>query len=404
MSPAAGLPRAAVTISAVAALAALGVAGCGSKGNESSAASDGSGTGTATIGFIWSNSGLFAPYSEPVNNGLDMAVEKVNAAGGLTVNGKKYKLVVKKVDDRSEQQASVTAATSLMRDDNIKVIIGPIGPLAPAVAKVVQANKGVLITTSSSAGALAGKPGYENLFAAVPKTTKRVATSVQAMQKFAPDTKKVAMVGPNDETWQGLSPLFKAEFEKLGWSVKQYPYPAGANDLSVTTTKLAAGKPDLVQLMGSQGDWLKQIPALKTAGLPKSVPYFVYAGSSSLSEQADGHPIIADPLSSADFTSPSATDQAEQYEADLKAFLKTEKLDPLAIVSQYFYDTIPLVAKAMEDAGTTTDALKIADSLRKVTVTGVSGDEVGFTDDNAVTGGLDYTYVNGDKAETVHLG
>ncbi|MDQ1696016.1 MAG: hypothetical protein QOJ03_1369, partial [Frankiaceae bacterium] len=100
MMASAGVPRAAVTITVAAALAALGVAGCGSKANSdkpTAASGAGGGTGTATIGFVWSNSGLFAPYAKPVNDGLDMAVKKLNDAGGFDVNGKKYTLVVKKV-------------------------------------------------------------------------------------------------------------------------------------------------------------------------------------------------------------------------------------------------------------------------------------------------------------------
>jgi len=86
-------------------------AGCGSKESGN----------TIKVGANFELTGNVANYGNATIEGLQLAIDEANEAGGI--NGKKLELV--SVDDKSEAAESINAATKLISDDDVKVIVGP---------------------------------------------------------------------------------------------------------------------------------------------------------------------------------------------------------------------------------------------------------------------------------------
>ena len=59
------------------------------------------------IGYTGPLSGPAAEYGQDIFNGVDMAVKELNAAGGITVKGKKYTFRLDKLDDRVDPTQAV---------------------------------------------------------------------------------------------------------------------------------------------------------------------------------------------------------------------------------------------------------------------------------------------------------
>src|SRR3974390_3025424 len=95
---------------------------------------------TLKIGVIADLSGAAAVWGQAVQGGVELAAKETNAAGGLKVGGKTYKLEVIAYDDQYQAAKAVTAANRLIDQDGVKFIMG----------------------TFSSAGALATKPIMED--------------------------------------------------------------------------------------------------------------------------------------------------------------------------------------------------------------------------------------------------
>ena len=86
-------------------------AGCGSKESGD----------TIKVCANFELTGNVANYGNATIEGLQLAIDEANEAGGI--NGKKIELV--SVDDKSEAAESINAATKLISDDDVKVIVGP---------------------------------------------------------------------------------------------------------------------------------------------------------------------------------------------------------------------------------------------------------------------------------------
>ncbi|MCW2698027.1 MAG: braC [Modestobacter sp.] len=124
--------------------AALLLSAC-SSGDDPSAGGDGG--GPVRIGAIMSLSGPLAESGKEMQQGFDLAVEQVNADGG--VPGGQLEMVYE--DDKSNPEQAVVALRSLT-DEGIQVISGTlISPAAVALATFVRPDPDLLYVISSAA-------------------------------------------------------------------------------------------------------------------------------------------------------------------------------------------------------------------------------------------------------------
>jgi len=89
-----GNARRALAVAAGCGLIAAVSTGCGNGPAGSSQSGD-----TVTVGAILSPSGAYSTLGPPEKTAIQMGIDAVNSAGGVSVDGKKYKLAVKVIDD-----------------------------------------------------------------------------------------------------------------------------------------------------------------------------------------------------------------------------------------------------------------------------------------------------------------
>ena len=130
-----------IAATALAATMALGLAGCNNSENEGEGGSD-----KLIIGGIGPITGGAAQYGIAVKNGIQLAVDEINAAGG--VNGMKLELDFQ--DDENDPEKSVNAYNKL-KDNGMKLLIGTVTSKPCEAVSVDAANdKMFLITPSGS--------------------------------------------------------------------------------------------------------------------------------------------------------------------------------------------------------------------------------------------------------------
>src|SRR5450759_5185647 len=76
------------------------------------------------IGMIGDLSGAAAVWGKAVQGGVELAAKETNAAGGLKVGGKTYKIEVIAYDDQYNAAKAVTAANRLIDQDGVKFVFG----------------------------------------------------------------------------------------------------------------------------------------------------------------------------------------------------------------------------------------------------------------------------------------
>ena len=162
-----------ITLIVLAFFASIFLVACG-KSPDVTANAKGTKIGdTIKIGVNMELTGAVAAYGKAEQNGIKLAVDEINKAGG--VDGKKLELVTK--DNKSENAEASTSSTNLAIQSNVNAIVGPATSGAVAAASLVSQKTGVPLLTPS--GTQDDLTVLRNLFSVQPL---RTATKVKFWQ------------------------------------------------------------------------------------------------------------------------------------------------------------------------------------------------------------------------------
>src|SRR5919106_379805 len=99
------------------------------------------------IGEYGSLTGTTATFGISTRNGIDLAIDEVNQAGGLL--GKKVRVIVE--DDQGKPEEAQTVVTKLINKDQVVAVLGEVASTnSIAAAPVCQSNRIPMITPSST--------------------------------------------------------------------------------------------------------------------------------------------------------------------------------------------------------------------------------------------------------------
>lgn len=227
-------------------VAALG-AGVGCKKKEEAPAGAPAAAGdTVKIGFLGALTGDVAMFGKPTLDGMKMAAEEVNAAGG--VNGKKIEIV--EADNRGDKQEGASVTQKLISRDGVVAIVGdPTTGITKVAAPIAQKAQVVLL----SAGATG--PGVVENGDFIFRNTLLDSVAIPAcIDFFAKDMgyKKVAVItSDNNDYSVGLSQTFRDAAKTKGIEiVADEKVKDGDKDFSAQITNIKAKKPDVIFFSG----------------------------------------------------------------------------------------------------------------------------------------------------------
>lgn len=217
------------------------------------------------IGAATAQTGGLAPYDQPAFAGFKMAIDEINAKGGL---GGKYKVKLLVKDTRSDTAQTATAAQELL-DEGAKVMISPCdADPSISIGQLTQPLGIPTITLCGTAPILTGAVG-DVMFGSYPGDNLQ-ATAV-ANFAISEGKKTVYLLTSPDATYTANLPeYFGKVFEaKGGKIVGRGTFTMGQPDFSaeVTNIKGLAEKPDLIMTAAYEPDFPAFIQQLRAAGV-----------------------------------------------------------------------------------------------------------------------------------------
>lgn len=197
------------------------------------------------LGALVPLSGEAEGYGQQVKNGLTLAMNQINDAGGI--NKRKIDLFIE--DDGSDEKKAVTKVDNLIKTNHAPLIIGGVtSTIALAAAPICTTNKVVLISPSASSPKLSGAGPY--FFRNYPSDT----LEGRVMADYAVRRMKIrsiSILSLDKEYGQGLRQVFKDRFAALGGTLKyDQAYPEGTTDFAAYIKAIKADVPDAVYLPG----------------------------------------------------------------------------------------------------------------------------------------------------------
>src|SRR5438132_11413735 len=141
----------------IAASLSLALLGCPQKGESGGGNAASAGGGDILVGEFGSLTGPQATFGQSTHNGIMMALDEINGAGG--VNGRKIKVSTE--DDQSKQEEAATSVTKLISQNNVVAVLGEVASSASiAAGPISRSNKVPMITPSSTNPEVTKKGDY----------------------------------------------------------------------------------------------------------------------------------------------------------------------------------------------------------------------------------------------------
>lgn len=337
------------------ALGLSALAGCspsatapGTGGGGSSAAAGGD---TVKVGLLFELTGNVASYGTAEANGAKMALEEINAAGG--VNGKKIQLV--EYDTKSDTAETTTLAAKLMTQDKVVAIIGPAtsGGMKAQIQLSAQ-NKVPIVSGSATADDLTVSNGKLNEY--VFRTCFVDSYQGTVMAKYAAQklNAKTAVVlkDTSSDYAKGLADAFDKQFKAGGGAVAATEaYTAKQTDFNAVLTKLKGQQFDVMYVPGYYEELGLIIKQARALGITAPITGGDGYESPKLGELAGAA------LTDVYYTNHySATDTDPKVTTFIEAFKKKYNNATPEAFHALGYDTMKFVADAIKRAKTATGA------------------------------------------------
>jgi ABC-type branched-subunit amino acid transport system substrate-binding protein len=320
--------------------------------------------------------GLIAPVTGPVvaegialQRGFELAVEKINAEGGVL--GQPVEFVF--VDDEANASKSTQLAQRLINQDKVDFLFGTIpGDTAGAVAEVSDEAQVPFATAIMGDAPFCGE--YFFSFGE-PDQTMLEGLVPHMLEEYGTD---VALVGSDYVFPRGYNAKARAMIEEAGGTVVLEEYsPLGTTDWQPIVGKLASASPDWILSPVVGGDAVGLVTQADQAGL------LAETGFTGISLIQDYYPSLTTRTEGM-VVSGRYSDQLEgeanaEFVADYREAYDFQ--DPIPSVAANAYEGVQAIARAVETAGTT-DGDAVAEALAAETVeNGVFGNG-SFTEDH----------------------
>ena len=214
----------------------FGLVACGGGSDNSADSAD-----AIKIGSSGPLTGDAAIYGIAVKNGLTIAIDEINALGGL-------QLALQFEDDVADGETAVNAYNKLM-DDGMQVFAGTVtsGAALSVVPMTIEDNMFALTPSGSNADIVKGNDNYFQVCFTDPNQGSGSATYIKANMA----DKKIAVIYRNDDSYsQGIRDTFVAQAATEGLSiVYEGTFTKDtATDFSVQLTAAQAAGADLLFL------------------------------------------------------------------------------------------------------------------------------------------------------------
>lgn len=295
---------------------------------------------------------LLPSFTEPYRKGWQLAVEEINAGGGI--NGKK--LVVISKDDGGKPADAQTAANELVSSEGVAMLTGTfLSNIGLAVSDFANQKKVFFLAAEPLTDAVTWAKGNKYTFRLRPSNYMQAAMLVEAASKLP--AKRWATIAPNYEYGQSAVAVFKKLMSEkrpdIQWVDEQWP-PQGKIDAGPVVQAVAQANPEAILNVTFGPDLVKLVREGNTRGLFKGREVVSFL---------TGEPEYLDPLK--DETPggwivtgyPWYSIKTPEHDAFLKAY-QAKYNDYPRLGSIVGYQTIKAAAAILAKAGSTdTDKL-----------------------------------------------
>ncbi|WP_243360228.1 ABC transporter substrate-binding protein [Fundidesulfovibrio terrae] len=213
---------------------------------------------TIKIGNVEPMSGPSASVGVQGKQAREMAIEEINAAGGIkSLGGAKLELVY--ADSKSDPTVGVSETERLINTEKVNIMTGCWNSAVTYPATQTAERYGVPFVVPVSVRDTITERGFKYVFRVAAKDSWWVRDQFRFLKDMQEETgvkmKTIAFVFENGDWGTGFAEKWRDLAKKDGYEiVLDEPYPSTATDLTPVVTKIKSANPDVLMLVSNAAD------------------------------------------------------------------------------------------------------------------------------------------------------
>ena len=250
------------------------------------------------IGMTVSSAGTFALAAQSGHRGAQIWLDDVNRRGGIDIGGKKRKVELVILDDRSDKQLVPRVYETLIKDEKVDLVFGPFGStLTAAAANTTETNGKFMVIWSASADSIY-KQGYKYVVSATQIAgTLLGQPAVRALHSMG--VKKVAFAYVDEPFPAALTQGAIDLAKQLGMQVTMdEKFAKGTKDFNILIQKARVSGAEAFYPTAYEGDQMTIARQIRETNADFKAVYLVYASQPQFLQQSgkDGHYVFSQTL------------------------------------------------------------------------------------------------------------
>ena len=232
---------------------------------------------TIKVGIIDTYTGPASTYTLDVLDGFKLAVDKINAKGGVL--GKKIEYTTR--DEKFKPDIGLAMAKELVMKENVDLLMGTINSgTALAVSDFARKEKIPFFVTYSKSAKIIGEKGHRYVFNMNENTEMAARATAVALAKkpFV----KYWIAGDDYEFGHAIADAVWNNLKKLNPKVQlmgQSWWKLGEPDFTPYITQIMAAKPDFIIVATGGSGMVNFQKAAKATGLAEKIPFYQHTGN-----------------------------------------------------------------------------------------------------------------------------
>lgn len=220
---------------------------------------------TITLGAAVQLTGSLANTGRYYRDAYQLAVDQINAKGGVKVGSEQYKLALRILDSQSDVNLGVRQYVQLITRDKVNFLLGPFSSNDALDDSSVAEKYQVPMVEGGGASSQIFSRGYKYIFGTLPPADDYYRSTIEMLGKLDPKVKTVALVAADDSFDVSVAKGTRKLLDKAGLKiVVDQQYRENSGDFSSILSLIKSAQPDAILWSGHEPEALNFVRQMKS--------------------------------------------------------------------------------------------------------------------------------------------
>ena len=218
-----------------------------------------------TLGASVQLTGSSANIGRYYRDAYNLTLDKINAAGGIKIGDKSYRLALKLLDNQSDVNLSIRQYVQLISSDKVNFLLGPFASNFALSDSSVAEKYQIPMVQGGGASTQIYSRHYRYIFGTLPSADDYYASTVDMFGKLDPKPRTVALVAADDSFDVSVANGTRKLLQAAGMKIAvDETYREGSSDFSSTLAQIKAANVDAILWSGHETEALNFIRQMKS--------------------------------------------------------------------------------------------------------------------------------------------